>query len=93
MIVADFMELYYGDYILKQSVNQTNRKVAAQVSPAWDKDHELTIIELKQYYAVDMYMDIVQRKGDTKVYWEQTMFPYLITLALARLLLHEASMI
>lgn len=76
MLVADFMELYYGDYILQQSVNETNRKVAAQVNPAWDKDHELTIIELKQYYAVDMYMDIVQRKGDTKVYWEQTMFPF-----------------
>ena len=47
MSVVDYMELYYGDDILQQYVDETNKKVAAQVSPAWDKDHELIIKELK----------------------------------------------
>ena len=36
-----------------------------------DVDHQLSVEELKHFFALDLYMDIVQRAGDVKTYWEK----------------------
>jgi hypothetical protein len=50
-------------------VTETNKRVAAQVNPVWDESNKLTVEELKRYFSIDMYMDLVQRRGDIKNYW------------------------
>ena len=68
---SQFFELFYDFEILNRYVEQTNQKDSNQAAPAWDVDHQLSVEELKHFFALDLYMDIVQRAGDVKTYWEK----------------------
>jgi len=42
--------------------------------PSWKDDKQLKIQELKQYFAIDLYMDIVQRQGSVVNYWQKSLW-------------------
>lgn len=71
---ADFFELFYDDEILGRYVDETNKKVSKMTKPAWNTDHNLSIKELKKYFAVLMYMDCVQIQGSLRNYWQRGLF-------------------
>ena len=56
---SQFFELFYDFEVLNRYVEQTNQKVSNQAAPAWDVDHQLSVEELKHFFALDLYMDIV----------------------------------
>ena len=68
------MEFLLSSQILEKFVEQTNLKVSKQVNPKWDASNQLSVDELKQYIAIDIYMDVVVRKGSVKTYWERTIW-------------------
>ena len=68
---SEYLELFYSDDILGRYCEQTNLKVSKQATPAWSPEENLTIPELKRYYGVDMYMDLVQRAGHVRGYWSK----------------------
>ena len=66
---SQYFELFYNEEILANYVAQTNEKVSMQTIRAWEAADNLTIAGLKRFFAVDLYMDVVERKGDINGYW------------------------
>jgi hypothetical protein len=45
-----------------------------QTIRAWEAADNLTIAGLKRFFAVDLYMDVVERKGDIRGYWSNSVW-------------------
>jgi hypothetical protein len=63
---AQYFELFYDAELLTRYVEQTNLKVSKQASQAWDADHQLSVEELKHYFALDLYMDVSSKSRPCK---------------------------
>jgi Transposase IS4 len=55
-----YLSLLFSDDLLQTFVQSTNSYVANQQKPAWTRDRLLTLVELKKYFGIVLYMGIVK---------------------------------
>lgn len=70
---GDFMNLLFSDDILQRFVEKTNSYVANQKKKAWGAANNLTVVELKKFFGLSLYMGILQLP-ERKKYWERGIF-------------------
>lgn len=71
---SDFLDLFWTVDILQRFVDQSNSYNRNRARPYWKSgDKDLTVPELKKYFAVIMYMGI-HRLPNRKMYWKKRAF-------------------
>lgn len=70
---GEFLDLMFTPEMLERFVTATNSFVSNKATPDWTPEHSLTVVELKKYFGLLLYMGVVQRPSK-KMHWEKNIF-------------------